>query len=97
MRDEIPTIIEGTGKRYRVSTVSGPDLIQALQDKFFEELQEFVESEYDLEELADLLEVVEALAHELGSSLPEVMELKEKKRKKRGGFAKGYWLEWVED
>ncbi len=97
VRDEIPRIIEGTGKRYRASTVSGPELIGALQEKLFEELQEFVESEHNLEELADLLEVIEALAHQLGSSLQEVMELKEEKRKKRGGFEKGLWLEWVED
>ena len=56
-----------------------------------------MESEHDLEELADLLEVIEALAEQLGSSLDEIMELKQRKRSKRGGFEQGLWLEWVED
>ena len=39
-----------------------------------------MESEYDLEELADLLEVVEALAHELGSSLLKLWNSRKKEK-----------------
>lgn len=97
VRDRIPEIIEASGKECRVSNVSGEELIAALQAKLFEETEEFVESNKSLEELAYILEVVEALAVRLGSSLTEVMERKAKKKDERGGFEQGIWLEWVED
>ena len=77
--------------------MSGDELILGLQAKLYEELQEFVDSGGDLEELADILEVVDGLASQLGSSFEEIMELKRSKRNKRGGFENGVWLEWVED
>lgn len=97
VRDRIPEIIKAGGKKCRVSTVSGEQLIQALQQKLKEEMEEFTASERDLEELADILEVVDALTVQLGSNLERVMELKERKRETRGGFDQGVWLEWVED
>ena len=97
VRDRIPEIIAESGKECRVSTVSGARLLQALQTKLSEELDEFLASDSELEELADILEVVEALAVQLGSSLSEVEELRQQKRIARGGFEKGIWLEWVED
>ncbi len=97
VRDGIPEIIAASGKKCRVSQVSGARLIKGLQEKLFEEMEEFVQSDCDLEELADILEVVEALACQLGSDLSEIMRLKEAKRERRGGFKKGLWLEWVED
>jgi predicted house-cleaning noncanonical NTP pyrophosphatase (MazG superfamily) len=60
-------------------------------------LQEFIESGRDLEELADILEVIDGLASHLGSSFEEIIERKRKKREQRGGFETGIWLEWVED
>lgn len=90
-------IIQATGKECRFSTVSGDELILALQAKLFEEIQEFVDSDRDLEELADIVEVVDGLATQLGSSLEDIMERKRKKKDKRGGFEQGIWLEWVKD
>ena len=57
-------------------------MIFALQEKLYEEFQELVNSSYDLEELADILEVVEALAVQLGSSFEKILELKESKKNK---------------
>lgn len=96
MRDRIPEIIEKTGKRYRTSEVSGEELIRGLEAKLLEEFNEFIESGRDLEELADILEVVDGLAFHLGSLFEEILELKRNKREARGGFEKGKWLEWVE-
>ncbi len=77
--------------------MSGDKLILGLQAKLGEELQEFIDGERDLEELADILEVVDGLAFHLGSSFEEILELKRNKRAKRGGFETGIWLKWVED
>ncbi len=89
IRDLIPDVIAAEGKRYCISHIEGETLIFALQEKLYEEFQEFVNSSYDLEELADILEVVEALAVQLGSSFEKILELKESKKNKRGGFQKG--------
>ena len=96
VRDRIPEIVEDKGKRCRYSTVSGEELISGLQAKLLEEFTEFAESGRDLEELADILEVVDGLALHLGSSFEEILELKRKKREARGGFVQGILLEWVE-
>lgn len=97
VRDRIPEVIESTGKKCRVCKVSGEGFLSGLEVKLFEEVQEFVDSGRDLEELADILEVVDGLATILGSSFAEIIELKQKKRSERGGFEDGIWLEWVED
>ena len=68
-----------------------------MEAKLCEESKEFTASGRDLEELADILEVVDGLAHHLGSSFAELLELKRIKREKRGGFEEGLLLEWVED
>lgn len=97
VRDLIPEVIAASGKECRTSRVEGEEIINGLQAKLLEEFQEFIDSGRDLEELADILEVVDGLAFHLGSSFEEIMEIKRKKREKRGGFEKGIWLEWVED
>jgi predicted house-cleaning noncanonical NTP pyrophosphatase (MazG superfamily) len=97
VRDRIPDIIQAKGKDCRFSRVSGEQLMSGLEAKLSEEIQEFIDSGRDLEELADILEVVDGLASHLGSSFEEIMKLKQKKRNERGGFQEGIWLEWVQD
>lgn len=97
VRDRIPEIIKAKGKSCRCSTVRGEELLAGLEAKLLEEFQEFTASSRALEELADILEVVDGLAHFLGSSFEEILELKRKKRSERSGFEEGVWLEWVED
>ena len=53
------------------------------------------DKENDIEELADIIEVVEALAIAQGSSLNEIMMIKEAKANKNGRFEKRYFLESV--
>lgn len=97
VRDRIPEIIKSEGKQCRFFQIQGVALVAALRRKLFEELEEFTESEHDLEELVDILEVVDALATQLGSTFKEIITLKEEKKKQRGGFEQGIFLEWVED
>ena len=65
-----------------------------LDQKLNEELQEYQESKSQ-EELADLLEVIHAVALARGSSIGEVEQIRIQKAKKRGGFDKRILLETV--
>lgn len=87
MRDKIPFLASGL----RFEKVSREEACRLLVDKLFEEAEEFRKSS-NPEELADLLEVIEALGQCLGLKWEELMEIKERKRRERGGFEKGWVL-----
>lgn len=63
-----------------------------LREKFLEEWQEYLASSSP-DELADILEVVEALGNLTGDSFENVVEKKRKKKEERGGFEKRIILE----
>ncbi len=87
VRDRIPELVPGT--YVRVS--SSRELFEMLKRKLVEEVMEFLESD-NIEELADILEVVETLARMKGIEWQKLIEIKEAKRRERGGFEKGYIL-----
>ena len=87
VRDRIPEIIEASGKRCVWSTLSDEEYLAKLDEKLNEELAEYQESK-SMEELADLLEVVRAVAAARGSSMEEVETIRRDKAEKRGGFEK---------
>lgn len=100
VRDKIPAIIEQAGKSCTTKVLDDTEYIQALKVKSQEELNEYLEAtdnEHALEELADLMEIIKALASYHGSSLEEVERIREKKVEKRGGFAKKIFLLEVQD
>jgi predicted house-cleaning noncanonical NTP pyrophosphatase (MazG superfamily)/N-acetylglutamate synthase-like GNAT family acetyltransferase len=96
VRDRIPKLIESDGKIAKIRKISGAEFRQALEAKCLEELKEWQE-EYEAEELADLFEVVRAMAEEAGHSFEEIVRLADEKRKSRGGFSEGIWLDQVEE
>ncbi|BES64166.1 hypothetical protein SANA_06050 [Gottschalkiaceae bacterium SANA] len=96
IRDKIPEIIEVDGKKSKINRIEGEVYRKALEAKLLEEFKEWQDS-YEAEELADLLEVIRAMAEESGHSIEEIQHLAEEKRKERGGFSKGIWLESVEE
>lgn len=87
VRDLIPEIIETSGKKCVCSTLSDEEYLAMLDAKLNEELAEYQESK-SLEELADLLEVIRAVAAARGSSIEEVEAIRQDKAAKRGGFEK---------
>lgn len=91
VRDRIPEIIEKDGRKCVTEKASGDVLFEYLDRKIDEELSEFRESRSP-EEIADLLEVLFAVASELGCSEEELMSIREKKREERGGFEEGFVL-----
>jgi predicted house-cleaning noncanonical NTP pyrophosphatase (MazG superfamily) len=100
VRDKIPQIIESKGKKFSTKVLNDEDYIKYLIEKAYEELDEFCAAETDgeaVEELADLLEVIQALAKQHGSSKEEVEAVRIDKVKKRGGFEEKVFLIGVED
>ena len=87
VRDRIPEIIEKSGKTCVTSELSASEYVEMLDEKLNEELAEYQESKSP-EELADLLEVIRAVAAARGSSIEEVEKIRDEKAAKRGGFEK---------
>jgi predicted house-cleaning noncanonical NTP pyrophosphatase (MazG superfamily) len=100
VRDKVPQIIEGEGKAFSSKVLNDEDYIKFLKVKAYEELDEYCAAETDreaMEELADLLEVIRALAKHHGSSIEEVEAVRIDKAQKRGGFQEKVFLIEVED
>lgn len=96
VRDRIPEIIEADGKVCICETLSDEDYIYLLDQKLNEELAEYQESK-SVEELADLLEVVQAVAKARGWTLEELERVRANKAAKRGGFEKKILLKEVRE
>jgi len=95
VRNLIPEIIEASGKRAVTRTLSHEEYLAALDVKLNEELAEY-QADKSMEELADLLEVMMAVAEARGHDFGEVEAIRRDKAVKRGGFRERVWLEAVE-
>lgn len=99
VRDRIPEIIEGNGEKPVVRILDEVEYKGELEKKLNEEYQEVLgttTSEERIEELADMLEIIDALAALEGKTLDDVVEVKKQKSLKRGGFEKRIFLERVD-
>ena len=94
VRDQIPEIIKADGKICICETLS--DNLSLLDQKLNEELAEYQESK-SLEELADLLEVMQAVVKARGWTLEELEQVRADKADKRGGFEKKILLKEVRE
>ena len=94
VRDRIPEIIEADGKVCICETLSDEDYLCLLDRKLNEELAEFQECK-SLEELADLLEVIQAVVKARGWTLEELEQARADKAAKRGGLEKKILLKEV--
>ena len=95
VRDKIPEIIEVDGKTCKTRILSDEEYIAALEAKLNEEVAEY-QADKNLEEMADVLEVLQAICIARGYSLEELEALRAKKANERGGFADKIFLEYVE-
>lgn len=91
VRDRIPEIIEANGERPHIRILEQEEFLQHLEEKVDEEVGEY-HRDKNAEELADILEVVFALAEANGCSRAELMEVYQKKHDARGGFGKRIFL-----
>jgi predicted house-cleaning noncanonical NTP pyrophosphatase (MazG superfamily) len=92
VRDRIPDIIRERGGSPIVREAGPAEYRGLLHAKLLEETREVLAADDGsaAEELADVLEVVAALADELGFDLDHVHKLREQKARQRGGFARRY-------
>jgi len=87
VRDKIPEIIKASGGRARTHIASPAEYRLRLKDKLLEEVNEFLGSG-DVEEIADIEEVLDAILEDLNYSKTEMEAIKVKKAKERGRFQK---------
>ena len=85
VRDNIPAIIEASGAVCETEILNDSDYLRMLDAKLDEELAEY-HKDQNIEELADLLEVIYACARARGYSLVELEAVRAAKADKRGGF-----------
>ena len=85
VRDRIPAIIEAQGERTITRILDPEEYARCLEQKLDEEVAEF-HRDRNLEELADILEVVCALADSIGATPEELREVYDRKHAARGGF-----------
>lgn len=91
VRDKIPEIIRADGKVPVTRILSEGEYLQELDSKLNEEVAEY-QSDKSIEEMADVLEVLYAICEARGYSIEQLMEVKQKKQDKRGGFKERiYW------
>lgn len=87
VRDRIPELIRSDGLEPIVHVASAEEYATRLRDKLREEVDEFLDSNDDLTELADVLEVVYALAAHVGASREDLEALRMAKSAECGAFA----------
>lgn len=92
VRDKIPDIIKANGQVPVVRTAYTDEEYAAyLKKKLLEEIEEFYcarDNLHRVEEMADLLEVINAIMGFYGLAAEEVELLRQKKFAQRGGFSK---------
>lgn len=94
VRDKIPEIIEGSGKQCEIEVLSDEKYLEMIDKKLDEELLEY-HKDKNIEELADLLEVIYAATKARGYSIEELEKVRAEKAEKRGGFDKKILLKKV--
>lgn len=94
VRDRIPDIIEASGKSCVTEILSDEAYLRMVDAKLDEELAEY-HSDQNIEELADLLEVIYAAAMARGYTLEQLESVRAAKAEKRGAFANKILLKEV--
>ena len=85
VRDRIPEIIENSGNHCEVEIVSDEMALEYLYKKLNEEVSELLEDK-NLEEIADVVEVLFAIGRKYGYSEDDILNKRNEKRVKSGGF-----------
>lgn len=95
VRDFIPEIIEQSGRTPIHYRATDEQYRKFLREKLKEEVQEFLDAE-SVEELADVLEVIEAIHEAYNFTKESVLSVKKDKRNARGGFGGRVVLKRIE-
>ena len=97
VRDNIPNIIKNKGEEPVVRLLDDNEYKIELEKKLYEEYQEVISASGSdrLEELADMLEVIRALAKLENNDLNDIIKIADEKNIKRGAFEDRIFLEKV--
>ena len=99
VRDKIPDIIRASGRTPHVTTLAAGAYRTALHDKLREEVDELIAATAThalIDEAADVLEVLTAIAAEHGVTLAGIVDAAQHKRAETGGFGVRLWLDGVD-
>jgi len=96
VRDKILEIIKDNGQKFTHKILDDKDYAKELANKLNEEVEEY-KTDKNTDELADILEVIYALASLHNCTPEQLEEIREEKAKKRGGFHDKIFLIKVED
>ena len=97
VRDKIPEIIASdNGKTCTTRIMEDNEYLESLNTKLQEELKEYLESG-EVEELADLEEVLRAILDVKKVSYQDFERIRNGKNEKRGSFKKKIFLVSVDD
>ena len=91
VRDRIPDMIRTNGETPHTRILDMDEYLEHLEAKLDEETGEY-HRDKNAEELADILEVVFALADDIGCTRQELMDIYQRKHDERGGFGERCFL-----
>lgn len=96
VRDKILEIIKNNGQKSTHKILSDEEYAKELINKLSEEVEEY-KTDKNTDELADIMEVIYALADIHGCTPGQLEDIRAEKAEKRGGFKDKIFLIKVED
>lgn len=94
VRDRIPEIIRADGHIPLYETLDSTHYLEALEQKLLEEAAEYRQTPC-MEEMADLMEVIEAICRARSFDPAALQAVRQEKAQKRGAFEKRIFLRAV--
>ena len=91
VRDKIPEIIKESGKDAVTYILPDKEYAVFLERKLDEEVREYHESK-DVEELADILELIISLAENQGYKFSDLYDIRTRKAEEKGVFSNKIFL-----
>lgn len=95
VRDKITDIIEADGRKAKYRILDNNEYRQELNSKLQEEVKEYLDDN-NVEELADIVEVIYGILNSMGVTIDEFEKVRIKKQEERGAFNKRIYLEEAE-
>lgn len=96
VRDKIPEIIKKDEKIPVIKTLNDEEYLKELNKKLVEEVNEYLEDN-NVEELADIVEVIYGILNSKNVSIEEFEKIRKSKVDSRGAFLEKIYLEKVLD
>lgn len=96
IRDNNVKLMEDKGCKVSYETLDDKRYGEELDKKLKEEVNEYL-ADYNIEEMADVMEVIYAILDFRGITMEEVENVRMKKRERKGAFKKKIFLKTVEE